>query len=135
MGVEKNGKFIKLIAGDDSITLPYPSNASGKQIQSTMVNQARTADGVMRGEVIGTVAKVELKWRVLTPATWSALCAFFDKHFTFSCEYYDMVSGSYSTRTFYVGDRSAQPFIVDSATGIPKYWLDCQANVIGVGGD
>jgi hypothetical protein len=135
MGVEKTGKFITLRAGDDSITLPYPSNASGKQIHSTMVNQARTADGVMRGEVIGCVAKVELKWRVLTPATWTALCNFFDKHFTFSCEYYDMVKNAYSTRIFYVGDRSAQPFIVDSATGKPKYWLDCQANIIGVGGD
>jgi hypothetical protein len=37
------------------------------------------------------------------------------------------------TKTMYVGDRSAQPFLMDGITGKPKYYLNCEANIIGVG--
>ena len=44
-----------------------------------------------------------------------------------------MVSQGVVTKKFYVGDRSALPFITDAATGIPTYYIECQANIIGVG--
>ena len=96
-------------------------------------NQARTADGIVRGSVIAKANKIELKWAVLTPEVWANICTFFDKHFYFNATYYDMQTNSMQTKTMYVGDRSAQPFKMDSVTGKPLYYLDCQANIIGVG--
>ena len=135
MAVERYGKYITLYEGGDVVRLPYPYKDSGTMTRATMVDTARTQDGVVRGEVIGSVSKVELTWKVLTPQKWSELLNFFEKHFYFNCEYLDMVTNTYKTRKFYVGDRTAQPFIIDTNTGIPKYYLNCKANIVGVGGD
>ena len=83
MSIERTGNFITLSAGGDSIQVPFAGYESGKQIISTMVDQARTADGIVRGSVIARANKIELKWAVLTPETWSSICTFFDKHFYF----------------------------------------------------
>lgn len=112
---------------------PYPSTDSGLQTISTVVNSARTADGVLRGEKVGRdLAKIELTWNMLTPEVWSAMLAQFDK-FYFTCRYIDMRTNNWITRKFYVGDRTARPFMVDPATNRPKYWIQCTANVIDVG--
>lgn len=112
---------------------PYPDKESGLQQVSTLVNSARTADGVMRGEKIGRdVAKIELTWNVLTPEVWSRMLQIFN-NFTFTVKYIDMVTNDWATRTFYVGDRSARPFLVDPATNRPRYYVDCKANIIDVG--
>lgn len=133
MSVEREGSFITLTAGSDTLTLPFAAYESGKQTIATVVDQARTADGIVRGSVIARANKIELKWAVLTPETWSNICKFFDKHFYFNATYYDMSANAFKTKKMYVGDRSAQPFMMDSVTGKPIYYLDCQANIIGVG--
>lgn len=78
------------------------------------------------------MGKIELTWSVLTPEMWSQMLQIFS-NFTFSLRYLDMVTNDWVTRTFYVGDRSAQPFLCDPETGRPKYYLNCKANVIDVG--
>ena len=133
MSVERNGKFIKLSAGGDSIDIPFAAYESGKQTIATVVDQARTADGIVRGSVVAKANKIELKWAVLTPEAWAQICTFFDKHFYFDATYLDMRSNTFKTKKFYVGDRSATPFLIDSVTGKPTYYLDCEANIIGVG--
>ena len=133
MAVERYGNFITLQADGDTLILPYAGDNSGTQTIATMVNQARTADGIVRGEVIATAPKHELKWRVLSPEKWSEILTFFDKHFYFNATYTDMVTNRTVTKTFYVGDRSANPFLIDQASGKPRYYLDCQANIIGIG--
>ena len=133
MPIERNGQFITLSQDGDSIQIPFAAYESGKQTIATMVDQARTADGIVRGEVIATAPKHELKWRVLTPEKWSEILTFFDKHFYFNATYTDMVTNRTVTKTFYVGDRSANPFIIDTVSGKPRYYLDCQANIIGIG--
>ena len=133
MSVEKTGNFITLSAGGDTLQVPFAAYESGKQTIATIVDQARTADGIVRGSVVAKANKVELKWGDLTPGTWAQSCDFFDRHFYFSATYLDMRTNSMQTKTFYVGDRSATPFLMDAVTGIPKYWLECQANIIGVG--
>ena len=70
MSVERNGNFITLSAGGDSIKVPFAAYESGKQIIATVVDQARTADGIVRGSVIAKASKIELKWAVLTPEVW-----------------------------------------------------------------
>lgn len=117
----------------NGVAFPYPDKDSGLQQVSTLVDSARTADGVMRGERIGRdVGKIELTWSVLTPETWSKMLQIF-QNFTFSVRYIDMVTNDWVTRKFYVGDRSAQPFLVDPETNRPKYYLQCKANIIDVG--
>ena len=133
MSIERTGNFITLSAGSDTLTLPFAANESGKQTIATVVDQARTADGIVRGSVIARANKIELKWAVLTPETWAEICTFFNKHFYFNAYYYDMQLNAFTTKKMYVGDRSAQPFLMDSETGKPKYYLDCEANIIGVG--
>ena len=133
MPIERNGQFITLSQDGDSIQIPFAAYESGKQTIATMVDQARTADGIVRGSVIAKANKVELKWAVLSPEVWSDICTFFDKHFYFNATYYDMQTNSMQTKTMYVGDRSAQPFKMDSVTGKPLYYLNCEANIIGVG--
>lgn len=133
MPIERNGQFITLSQDGDSIQIPFAAYESGKQTIATMVDQARTADGIVRGSVIAKANKVELKWAVLSPEVWSDICTFFDKHFYFNATYYDMQTNSMQTKTMYVGDRSAQPFLMDGVTGKPKYYLNCEANIIGVG--
>ena len=133
MAVERYGNFITLQADGDTLILPYAGDNSGTQTIATMVNQARTADGIVRGEVIAVANKIEMTWRVLTPETWSSICSFFQRHFYFNATYWDMQTNSLQTKTFYVGDRSAMPFMIDSISGKPKYYLDCKANIIGIG--
>lgn len=133
MPIEKTGLFITLSAGADSIAVPFAAYESGKQIIATIVDQARTADGIVRGSVIAKANKIELKWACLTPETWADICDFFDKHFYFDATYYDMQKNAMQTKKMYVGDRSAQPFKMDSITGKPIYWLNCEANIIGIG--
>ena len=133
MSVERDGNFITLSAGSDSIQLPFAAYESGKQTVATVVDQGRTVDGIVRGSVVAKATKIELKWAVLTPETWAQICNFFDKHFYFNARYYDMTKNAFVTKKMYVGDRSAQPFIIDDVTGKPTYYLNCEANIIGVG--
>lgn len=133
MSIERTGNFITLSSGGDSIQIPFAAYESGKQSIATMVDQARTADGIVRGSVIARANKIELKWAVLTPETWASICSFFDNHFYFDAHYWDMAANAFQTKTMYVGDRSAQPFLIDDVTGKPLYYLNCEANIIGVG--
>ena len=117
----------------NEIAFPYPDKDSGLQTVATLVSSARTADGVMRGEKIGRdQSKIELSWNVLTPEVWSNMLQQFN-NFTFTLRYIDMVTNDWITRTFYVSDRSAKPYLVDPLTNRPKYWTQCKLNVIDVG--
>lgn len=118
----------------NDVAFPYPDKDSGLQTIATIVDGARTADGVMRGEKIGRdQSKIEMTWNVLTPSEWSKMLQIFNANFTFTIRYIDMVTNNWTTRTFYVGDRSAKPFLIDPSTNKPKYYINCKANVIDVG--
>ena len=118
----------------NDVEFPYPSNERGLQTTITTVDSARMADGVLRAKKIGRdQSKVELTWAALKPEVWSKMLKIFDENFYFNIRYFDMVQNDWITRRFYVGDRSAQPFMVDKETGRPRYWINCQANVIDTG--
>ena len=118
----------------NDVEFPYPSHESGLQTTITTVDSARMADGVLRAKKIGRdQSKVELTWSALTPEVWSRMLKIFNDNFYFNIRYFDMVENNWITRRFYVGDRSAQPFMVDKRTGKPRYWINCQANVIDTG--
>ena len=118
----------------NDVEFPYPSHESGLQHTITTVDSARMADGVLRAKKIGRdQSKVELTWAALTAEQWSSMLKIFRDNFYFNIRYFDMVENDWITRRFYVGDRTAQPFMVDKNTGRPRYWLNCQANVIDTG--
>lgn len=118
----------------NDVEFPYPSHESGLQYTITTVDSARMADGVLRAKKIGRdQSKVELTWAALTAEQWSKMLKIFKDNFYFNIRYFDMVENNWITRRFYVGDRTAQPFMVDKNTGRPRYWLNCQANVIDTG--
>lgn len=118
----------------NDVEFPYPSHESGLQHTITTVDSARMADGVLRAKKIGRdQSKVELTWAALTAEQWSKMLKIFKDNFYFNIRYFDMVENNWITRRFYVGDRTAQPFMVDKNTGRPRYWLNCQANVIDTG--
>lgn len=118
----------------NDVEFPYPSYESGLQTTITTVDSARMADGVLRAKKIGRdQSKVELTWAALKAEQWSKMLKIFKDNFYFNIRYFDMVENDWITRRFYVGDRSAQPFMVDKRTGIPRYWINCQANVIDTG--
>lgn len=118
----------------NDVAFPYPSSESGLQHRITTVDNARMANGVLKTKKVGRdQAKVELQWRVLSPEKWSEMLKIFDENFTFRIRYFDMMANDWVTRVFYVGDRTARPYMVDSDTGRPRFWLDCQANVIDTG--
>ena len=118
----------------NDVEFPYPSHESGLQHTITTVDSARMADGVLRAKKIGRdQSKVELTWSALKSEQWSEMLKIFRDNFYFNIRYFDMVENDWVTRRFYVGDRTAQPFMVDKKTGRPRYWLNCQANVIDTG--
>ena len=118
----------------NDVEFPYPSHESGLQTTVTTVDSARMADGVLRAKKIGRdQSKVELTWAALTAEQWSSMLKIFRDNFYFNIRYFDMVENNWITRRFYVGDRTAQPFMVDKKTGRPRYWINCQANVIDTG--
>lgn len=113
--------------------LPYPSKDSGLQTVSTMVESARTADGVMRGERVGRdLTKIELTWNVLMPGEWANILRLL-QNFKLTVQYFDMVLNAWTVKSFYCSDRSARPYMVDKNTGRPKYYLNCSVNLIDIG--
>lgn len=117
----------------NGMAFPYPDKDSGLQTISTLVSSARGADGVMRGEKIGRdQSKIELTWNVLTPEVWSKMLKQF-VNFYFEMRYIDMLTNDWKTRKFYVGDRSARPYMIDPTTNRPKFYVQCKVNVVDVG--
>ena len=118
----------------NGLAVPYPYYESGLQTTATLVDGARMADGVFRGKKIGRdQSKVELKWAALTPEVWSSILSVLANSFVVSVQYYDMVIDGWNTRKMYCSDRTARPFMVDTNTGRPKYYLDCAVNLIDTG--
>lgn len=73
----------------------------------------RTQDTIMHKERVGQKVKLELAWSGLTWAETSSIMRAFNPEYI-SVTYPDMLSGSYVTKQFYTGDKSAPV----------KWWLD-----------
>ena len=127
--LHKNKGFLYI----NSTPIPYPDKDSGIQTISTVVDSARTADGVMRGEKIGRdLTKIEMTWNVLTPSDWQEILNAVSP-FTFNVQYFDMRLNNWVSKLFYCGDRSAMPVMINESTGRPKYYRNCTVNIIDVG--
>ena len=114
---------------------PYPCPRRGLVLKTaTIVDAARNASGVTVGQKIGRdQQKLDgLKWGYLTAAQWSAILQEFS-NFYCTVSYPDMVTGTWTTRKMYPGDRSATPFHLDPETGLPADYIECKVNLIDCG--
>ena len=115
----------------DGRALPEPSTYSATT--STVVDSGRN----VAGEVIGTVvrsdvAKIELTWRYLTAGQWAAVIGPFTSNFTCSVRFFNQATASYTTRTMYVSDRTANMWRRDPDTGEVMGYLNCALSLVEV---
>ena len=114
---------------------PEPSEYSGGT--STLVDSARNVQGVMVGSVIrDDVGKVEMKWKYLTTEQWANILKCFSVKrggkFINNVTFFSQDTGTWETRSMYVGDRKANAWRRDPKTGEMMGWVDCSLNLIEV---
>lgn len=119
----------------NGVALPMPKR--GLSLKSaTIVDSARNANGVVVGQKIGRdQQKIDgLQWAYLDGDTWRQILEIFDSNFFVTVTYPDMVTGTWTTRKMYPGDRSAEPMWLDS-TGLPTHYTNCKVNLVDCGED
>lgn len=82
----------------------------------------------MHKKRIGQLVKLELAWNNVTTAEASAILTAFNPEYI-NVRYLDAKSGSFQTREFYVGDRSAP--LYNATLGL---WSNISFNIIERGG-
>lgn len=120
----------------DGKSFPMPIRGL-TEVVSTNVNSGRNALGEMTGERVGRdIYKLDnVEWRWLNKRQWQELLqavSGFKFHMTFP----DVVNGGYCTHLCYVGDRTCEPYYVES-NGDFKFYRSCKMNFIdcGIEGD
>lgn len=71
----------------------------------------RSLSGEMQRDRIATKVKLECTWNALTASQMSQLLQSMDDVF-FDINYFDPYAGGYTTKTFYVGDRTAPVYSI-----------------------
>lgn len=116
----------------DGVSLPTPIRGL-TEVVSTNVNDGRNALGEMVGERVGRdIYKLDgVEWRWLTKAQWQDMLtrvSGFKFHLTFP----DVVNGGFCTHLCYVGDRSCEPYYINS-NGDFTFYRSCKMNFIDCG--
>lgn len=114
--------------------VPYPKRGVST-IVSTLVNSGRNIEGKVVGERIGRDQyKIDnLEWPWLTAAQWSQILQLVSG-FKFTLTFWDPVTNAEKSIPAYCGDRSAEPYWVNSQ-GKPTHYRNCKVNLIDIGGD
>lgn len=118
--------------------LPVPAEGGVTMEIQTIVDDARNATGNFIGTPVGQdKVKLNIKYPPLDDAELQSVLAPFDRErggtYKVFVEYYDPRTRTRMVRQMYVGDRSFDPWIVESArVGRPKKWINCQCNLIEV---
>lgn len=86
----------------------------------------RNALGEMLRDRVAVKRKLTLEWSYLSPTDMSKLLNAV-KEMYFNCTYPDAQTGGFVTKTFYVGDRSAPAYRIDSNKA---YWTGLSMNFI-----
>lgn len=122
-----------------------PAPARGLEcIVATNVDSGRNANGEVVGQVVGRdIYKLNnLQWPWLSNKDWSDILKLFDQFFVVA-RIPDMVNGGFITLKMYPGDRSAEPYWIDTEEGTGPYgltgskqvlwWRNCKVNIIDCG--
>lgn len=113
---------------------PLPSPKRGvTPTVTTLVNSGRNANGVVVAQKIGRdqykIDNLEFPW--LSASEWSRILKILD-HFFVYVTFYDPVTNGRKTVRMYVGNRTAEPYWVDS-DGKPLFYRNCKFNLIDTG--
>ena len=116
----------------NGVDLPYPKRGL-KPVVTTIVNAGRNANGVVVGQRIGRDQyKIDtLEWPWLSAGEWESILRLISD-FYFNVTFPDPVTGNPRTVRMYCGDRSAEPYWIDSS-GNPTYYRNCKVNFIDTG--
>ena len=96
----------------------FPEPSTYNATTSTIVDSARNIQGKVVGAVVRhDVAKIELSWKYLTAYEWAQILSLFTNSFYNEVTFLNQATNSYTTRTMYVGDRSAGMWRRDPQTG------------------
>ena len=96
----------------------FPEPSTYNATTSTIVDSARNIQGKVVGAVVRhDVAKIELSWKYLTAYQWAQILSLFTSSFYNEVTFLNQATNSYTTRTMYVGDRSAGMWRRDPQTG------------------
>lgn len=111
----------------------FPEPSSYSATTSTIVDSARNVSGYVVGAVVRKdVAKVELSWKYLSVRQWATILSLFADSFYNDVRFFNQTTGTYTTRTMYVSDRSASMFRRNPETGEVMGWLNPSLSLIEV---
>lgn len=111
----------------------FPEPSSYSATTSTIVDSARNVNGYVVGAVVRKdVAKVELSWKYLSVRQWATILSLFADSFYNEVKFFNQTTGTYTTRTMYVSDRSASMFRRNPETGEVMGWLNPSLSLIEV---
>ena len=116
----------------NGVDIPYPKRGV-QPVVTTIVNAGRNANGVVVGQRIGRdqYKLNNLEWPWLTAEEWGNILTLISG-FYFNVTFPDPVTGNAITVRMYCGDRSAEPYWVDS-NGNPTHYRNCKVNLIDTG--
>lgn len=97
----------------DGVEMPCPSSYSYGLSDVSAAESGRTDDSVMHKNRVSQKRTLSLAWVGKSWAETAKIMQAFNPEY-FSVKYPDMLSGTYETRTFYAGDRTAPV----------KFWFD-----------
>lgn len=112
------------IASVDGATVRCPSVYKYGLQDVSDPNAGRTEDILMHKNRVAQKVKLELEWWGLTDAEVSAVLQAFDPEYI-TVKYKDAKAGSYLTKVFYVGDRTAPMY--NATLGL---WENVKFNIV-----
>lgn len=93
----------------DGVTMPVPSKYDWKLSDVSDADAGRTEDGKMHKLRITQKVHIELEWQNIKDSVASTILSAFNPEYI-SVQYYDYRTGSFQTKTFYVGDRQVTTY-------------------------
>lgn len=99
--------------------IPQPATVTYNRYDMDSEESFRGLDGTMQRDRIATKVKLDCQWNALTANEMNVLLNAMEPVF-FNIEYYDPYVGGPTTKTFYVGDRSAPVYSVANGKVIFK---------------
>ena len=103
----------------NGVQVTQPATVTYDRYDMDSEESFRGLDGTMQRDRIATKVKLNCQWNALTASQMSQLLQAMEPVF-FSINYFDPYVGGYTTKTFYVGDRSAPVYSVANGKVIFK---------------
>ena len=96
----------------------FPEPSTYNATTSTIVDSGRNVEGRVVGAVVRhDVAKIEISWKYLTAYQWAQILSLFTSSFYNEVTFLNQATNQYTTRTMYVGDRTAGMWRRNPQTG------------------